>query len=62
MNTVIIIVFIIISILACALSYCLGCLYGFKEFNKIENDYCKKMVDIFSDFCMDVAADVKEKK
>lgn len=62
MNTILIAIFIIISILACALLYCLGALHGYKEFHKLENDYCKKMVDIFSDFCIDVATDVKEKR
>lgn len=62
MNAILIAVFIIISILACMASYYLGRLHGYKEFDRIESDYCKKMVDIFSDFCIDVAADVKEKK
>lgn len=62
MDTILIAAFIIISILTCVVSYCLGALHGYKEFHKIENDYIKKMVDIFSDFCIDVAADIKEKK
>lgn len=62
MNGLLIGIFVVISILACGMSYCLGALHGFKEFQKIENDYCKKMVDIFSDFCLDVAKDVKESK
>lgn len=62
MNVILIVIFIIISILACGMSYCLGALHGYKEFRKIENDYCRKIVDIFSDFCLDVVKDVKENK